>query len=795
MIALFSSFIGLHLSAQMQTGERLLPQFEEYMQATLQEKIYLHSDKSFYLAGEICWFKLYDVDASFHKPLKTSKVAYVELINEKNKPVLQAKIALDEGLGNGSFQLPADLQSGEYKIRAYTNWMKNFSPNFFFEKELSITNVHQFIGRDSGSKKSVYRIKLFPEGGNLVNGIQSKIAFSVTDQNNTGIPCEGMIVDDRNDTLIKFKTLNFGNGSFVLTPETGRTYEAVSILPNGEKLKQRLPEAFNSGYVMHLSEADGNQLRINVQSSGRDNNSASIFLFVHTRGIVKAILNSNSQNGAATFLIDKGKLGDGISHFTVFNADRVPVCERLYFKFPEKKLNIGLTTDKVEYANREKINIHITSSDQNGLPLSANLSMAVYQTDSLQGIDETNIVNYLWLTSDLEGKIESPGYYFNNPGPQTDEAMDNLMMTQGWRRFRWENIRQNKKPAFEFVPEYVGHIINGRITDRATGIAAPGVGVYLSSPGTRSLFRTSTSDSDGQIHFEMKDFYSSGELVLQTRFQKDSFLNIEVLNPFYNKFSDRIISAYSQDKISPRVLMHHNVALQVQNQYVRTRLDSFQIPDIDTIPFFGKPDISYRLDDYVRFTTMEEVLREYVFPITLTSKAGKYDLKVLNTNKEHVFFTSDPLVLLNGVPVFDFNRIIYYDPLNIRKLDIITKTYFYGNMAFEGILNFVSYDGHIQGFELDPHSAVIDYEGLQANREFYSPVYDTQQKAENRLPDFRNLLYWSPDIRTTVKGEKDISFYSSDLSGKFAVVIQGLSEDGKTGTKVIELAVKNELQK
>ena len=70
--------------------------------------------------------------------------------------------------------------------------------------------------------------------------------------------------------------------------------------------------------------------------------------------------------------------------------------------------------------------------------------MAVYQTDSLQGIDETNIVNYLWLTSDLEGKIESPGNYFNNPGPQTDEAMDNLMMTQGWRRFRWENIRRNK---------------------------------------------------------------------------------------------------------------------------------------------------------------------------------------------------------------------------------------------------------------------------------------------------------------------------------------------------------------
>jgi hypothetical protein len=293
----------------------------------------------------------------------------------------------------------------------------------------------------------------------------------------------------------------------------------------------------------------------------------------------------------------------------------------------------------------------------------------------------------------------------------------------------------------------------------------------------------------------MKDFYSNGELILYTRYQKDSFLNIEVLDPFYNRYSDRMISYDYKNEISPRVLMNHHVALQVQNQYVRNRINKFQIPEIDTMPFYGKPDVSYLLDDYVRFTTMEEVLREYVAPITLTSRNGRYELKVLDKNREHVFFESDPLVLLNGVPVFDFNRIIHYDPLNIKKLDIITSTYFYGNMAFEGILNFVNYNGHLQGFELDPHSTVIDYEGLQSKREFYSPVYDTQQKAESRLPDFRNLLYWSPDIRTTAKGEKDISFYSSDLGGKFAVVIQGISKDGKTGTSVIEIVVKEELQK
>ena len=109
---------------------------------------------------------------------------------------------------------------------------------------------------------------LFPEGGNLVNGIQSKMAFSVTDQNGEAISCEGFILDDRKDTLLKFKTLKFGNGSFGIKPETGRTYEAVAILPDGEKIMQKLPAAFNSGYVMRLAEAGNNMLRITVQASG-----------------------------------------------------------------------------------------------------------------------------------------------------------------------------------------------------------------------------------------------------------------------------------------------------------------------------------------------------------------------------------------------------------------------------------------------------------------------------------------------------------------------------------------------
>jgi hypothetical protein len=252
---------------------------------------------------------------------------------------------------------------------------------------------------------------------------------------------------------------------------------------------------------------------------------------------------------------------------------------------------------------------------------------------------------------------------------------------------------------------------------------------------------------------------------------------------------------FSQYEINAGGLMNHHVALQVQNQYTGNQQNKFELPAYDSLPFFGKPDYSYQLDDYTRFTTMEEVLREYVFPVTLSSSRGKYDIRVLNTNKEHEFFDLPPLVLLNGVPVLDLNRIMSHDPFNVKKLEIVAKPWYYGDMAFSGIMNFVGYDNRMQGFELDPHSTVIDYDGLQSQREFYSPVYETPQQSESRLPDFRKLLFWSPDIKTNERGENDISFFSSDLGGKFVVVLQGISKDGKTGTGIMEFDVKEELQK
>jgi hypothetical protein len=764
--------------AQNSLQDSLQNQFTAYHQNNLQEKIFLHTDKEFYLCDEILWFKTYNVDAFFHKPLNISKVAYVELLDKNNKSVLKTKLALKDGFGNGSLQLPHFIGSGNYKIRAYTHWMKNFNANYFFEKKLTIINSKKAYEGDSLHQKNQIEVAFFPEGGNLVNGLSSKIAFHVL-KNNTGQSCNGVIINTKSDTVVKFSTHKFGIGNFTLTPESGQAYQAIIWLNDSTKIKQNLPIAYVNGTVMHLEEANNQQLKVRVETT----NLSNVYLFVHTRGIIKSVQNAKIQHGNATFLIEKAKIGDGISHFTIFNDQKHPLCERLYFKYPEP-LNLILSSEKSIYETRKKISLNIRATNQDEKPIQANLSMSVYKIDSLQTICDEDINSYFWLSSDLVGKIESPTYYFSAENG-THEAIDNLMLTHGWRRFRWENIISIKKSSFEFMPEYVGHVITGKITHPRTDIPAQNIEAFLSVASNRTLFRPAKSDTNGIVKFEIKDFYTNNEIILQT----DSLYDVEIMNPFSEKYTTNLLPNFSQNQINLRELINHHVGVQVQSVYANNKLKQFIAPIIDTSAFYSKPDETYLLDNYVRFATVDEVLREYVKPVIVRKRNGKSHFLVYDLLKNK-FFEDDPLVLLDGVPIFDIDKFITHNPSKIKKLEIVSRQYYLGKKSFSGILNFTTYQGNLANFELDPNTTVIDYEGLQKQRDFYSPIYQNQQQVASRMPDFRNVLYWSPILKTDQNGKQEVNFYSSDLTGKFVIILQGITKEGKTGSKIAQFDVK-----
>ena len=198
----------------------------QYQLNNFQEKIFVHTDKTYYLTGEIIWLKLYNVDAGFHRPINLSKVAYVEIIDAANKPVLQTKILLKNGNGDGSLYITLPISSGNYKLRAYTNWMKNFDPAIFFEKSVSIINLQKPGNEAAPAITGKYDVQFFPEGGNLVAGLKSNIAFKAVDQNAKSVFFTAVLLDN-NDTILKFKPEHAGIGNFYFTPQSNHFYKAV----------------------------------------------------------------------------------------------------------------------------------------------------------------------------------------------------------------------------------------------------------------------------------------------------------------------------------------------------------------------------------------------------------------------------------------------------------------------------------------------------------------------------------------------------------------------------------------
>ena len=148
------------------------------------------------------------------------------------------------------------------------------------------------------------------------------------------------------------------------------------------------------------------------------------------------------------------------------------------------------------------------------------------------------------------------------------------------------------------------------------------------------------------------------------------------------------------------------------------------------------------------------------------------------------------MVLVDGVPVFNMNRVLKLDPLKVQRLDVMANLYIHGPMTYSGLVSFRTYRGDLGGVRLSPGALLTEYEGPQWEREFYSPRYDTPEQQQSRLLDLRNLLYWNPAVTTTGAPAQKLEFFTPDQPGQYQVVVQGLAGNGLAGSSSLTFEVQ-----
>ncbi|HTF20540.1 MAG TPA: hypothetical protein VK658_20850 [Chryseolinea sp.] len=774
--------LSITATAQQQALDSLVRKFNAYRTVATTEKVYVHIDQDVCLTGETMWFKVYLLNASSHEPSKLSKVAYVEVLDNVNHAVLQTKIAVSNGVGSGSLFIPASITSGNYVIRVYTAWMRNFSPTFYFHKQITLINPFRRLELEKKVAAQKSLVQFFPEGGTLVKGIPSRIAYRIVNLYDSMSRLSIQLING--DTTI-LKPDRYGLGTFSLTPQADKRAVAYLLDDEGHRQVLELPAAADAGYSLTVKDSTNESIALGVRKVNVPDDD-NVFLLVHARNVISFARVQRVRGGRAAVVIPRSALAEGISHITVFDASMHPVCERLYFNPVKRILAISATQSQREYGVRRKVTLDLDVHDADGPAAATSLSVAVYRRDSLRR-NESHVLNSLWLDSDLQEVPDLPADFLINLTPGKRTILDNIMLTHGWRRFTWSDVAAGKTPPITFIPELRGHIIRGKVNN-PEGNPEPGKVTYLSAPGTNIQVYGSVSNKKGEVQYEMKDFSGSRRIAVQTNLSRDSTSKITIVSPFSDQFTTINIKPFSLSPKLAETVATRSFRLQVQDIYYQDRGAQTRSVTIDTTAFYGKADATYYLDDYTRFPVMEEIMREYVPGVLVRKRRDGFHFINLDLVNKGVF-NEDPFIMLDGLPLFDADEIMSYDPLKVKKLEVFTRRYYMGVLSLPGIVSYTTYAGDLSGFNIDPHCLVLDYEGLQLQREYYTPRYESAKQRDSRMPDQRDRLFWAPSVVTDNDGKQHLEFFTSDITGEYEVLVEGVSTKGAAGGTKSKFAV------
>jgi TonB family protein len=396
---------------------------------------------------------------------------------------------------------------------------------------LNITIKHK------GSTESISRsipivlnkidLQFFPEGGYCVKNVKTRLAFKAINEFGKPADIEGSVLDENNKIVYNFRSFHDGMGAFDFTPQKDKKYKAIITKPEKIETIYQLPEILPKGFVLNVYSGK-DKLKVRIVSPGKE----MVHLVAQIKGIIQYTNTLNTKKGENTIEIPTLEFPSGIAQITLFNSKEKPICTRLVYVNKHKLMNISIITDKAKYAPREKVSMKIKTTDENNNPIKANIALSVFddKVNTFADDKQDNILSYLLLSSDVKGKIEEPAFYFKNDEPKAEEALDYLLMTQGWRRFAWRNILNkdiiNMQDFTQFSEKF---LIRGIIVNRIT--KEPAEKIMISD----RYGHKSYTGKNGYFEFitDMEKRYQLFKFQADTNFLSNAFFNSYSVNSTY----------------------------------------------------------------------------------------------------------------------------------------------------------------------------------------------------------------------------------------------------------------------
>ena len=782
--------VVLYFSPLFSLAQKVDSMMKVYSEKFPQEKLYMQFDKKAYNPGERIWFKAY-LFTGFD-PSPYSKNLYTELFDAGGTLIQRNVSAISQSTAIGSFELPVNFEGTRIRIRSYTGWMLNFDTSFVYTKDLRVTGVTQ----DSANHvdQSPVTLHFFPEGGDLIAGVENNIAFMAEDAYGKPHKISGILYEQSGKVLLNFNSTHGGMGKFLLVPEKQDVFYAGWKDDRGIEHRTDLPAVRSSGVSLRVIYAK-QKLVFSVARPAESiaNEQVTVIAHMNQQMIYKAIVNLKDvfMSGGN---IPTDQLPTGILQVTVFDMNVTPLAERVVFinnqnyHFDGK---LSISSKSLQKRGRNVLELMLPDS------VNCNLSLAITdaEVDGNKAWDD-NIITRLLLTGDLQGYIKDPYYYFQNNSDTLTQQLDLIMLTHGWRRFKWEDLRKGKIPVIRYpIENYLS--INAEVLGVDVNRIAKdeSITVILQNRDSSSKMLDVPMVSNGKFRLGGLIFYDTAKAYYQFNINQKLSREAAVLfknglNSGYKKlrpFNNMSLPVWSPEDSS---LIRKNMQVFVEAAKLRG-LDKVQNLDVVTIRKRVKSEKEKLDEQYASalfsggnatiFDIQNDVSAYGSIDVFNYLQGRVAGLQITNAgpNPTMQWRGSTPELYLNEMKV---------DPSALKGTSMseiaMVKVFAPGaaNVMSGGSGGVIAVytkkgasrpiDPTIKGLEM---ARIVGYSPV---RQFYSPDY--LQYPDPASDDIRTTLYWNPNILNN-KGNHQFtfSFYNSDVTRHIRIILEGYSDDGR----------------
>lgn len=809
-----------------------------------QEKLYVHTDRSLYVSGEQIWFRAYLLDAVLHVPSLHSNYVHLELIGPADSVVSRVRVKRDGAVFSGTIPLDDRLPEGEYVLRAYTDNLRNLGGDYFFHRPIRLLNPYATVARwDRGNGQTSTHlpteahpsaaahpaaapegqldISFFPEGGQLITDVPCRVAFKALYRDGSPAAVRGRLVDDRGEDHGPVETLHDGMGLIVLTPQEGRRY-----FVSRDEDRFALPPAHDDLFSLRTELMTGGELGVSVLHSPRLRADGSLFLLLHTRGMVHYAAPWDPRYSGLSF--DTADFPSGVLQILLVDGLGRPLSERLVFCRSGDDATVDLSTDQATYEARKPVQATLKLSDPAGRPLQGSFSVSVTDDRDVSPDAGTDILSTILLGSELKGYIHDPAYYLR---AEHQTAADLLMLTHGWRRYDIPEAlgQQYAQPA---VTERQGLEIRGRVTTtgpRPRAVAGSKVTVFC---WQTDFMEETLTDEEGRFVFSGLEFPDSLTFVVQAEPPKGrTFLTVQVEQETFPAVAANLTAGRRSategagqaagetgqtiEQAALERAQQANVVEKASRQISHNGMRPIDIQEVQVDARRSEPttgSFSYFMPRDRRNVLTSEQLDE-IQPLSV-SDALKYlpfiRIEADDNDQKKAYIGQMQLnsmdsALKQGLPAvvivddmiinepYDIDNIL--DPFNIETIGVLkgAGAVMLGGRGAGGAIVITTKKGLTPTRRQDQNQErvrTVSPLGLQEPVEFYSPRYDTAEQQNKQDQDLRTTIYWNPAVQSAPSGEAAIEFFTGDGNSTYTVVVEGVAENGMLIRQIFRITRK-----